>query len=304
MKDDSEQTIVQNPVPRPGRASELRQQGLWQMALARFLRNRLALFGLVLVLALLVMGLFANWIAPQSYDEAHFDEAWQFPSSEHWMGTDAIGRDLWSRIVYGARVSLLVGVFSQMLGVLVGVPLGAIAAMQGRLVDQLIMRLVDVLWSFPRLLLALLIMMLLGSGLGNVLIVLGATSWIPLCRLTRAEVLAQAQREYLVAAQVIGADGQRIFWVHMLPNILGSLVVATTLGIPQAIFVEAGLSFLGLGINPPTPSWGQMVGQSLNYIRYYWHLALFPSLMIGITMLGFAFVGDGLRDALDPRIQL
>jgi ABC-type dipeptide/oligopeptide/nickel transport system permease subunit len=172
------------------------------------------------------------------------------------------------------------------------------------MIDQVIMRVVDVLWSFPRLLLALLVMMALGSGLGNVLLILGITSWIPLCRLTRAEMLAHAEQEYVLSARALGATDWRIFRAHLLPNILGSLVVATTLGIPQAIFTEAGLSFLGLGINPPTPSWGQMVGQSLTYVRYYWHLALFPSVMIGVTMLGFALLGDGLRDALDPHAHL
>ncbi len=278
-------------------------RSLWRLAVSRFLRNRLAIFGLMLVLALLAMGLFANWIAPQEYDKANFDEAWRFPSAEHWMGTDAIGRDFWSRIVYGARVSLLVGAVSQAVGLFLGVLLGGLAAMRGGLVDQLVMRVVDVLWSFPRLLMALLLMMILGSGLSSVLLVLGATSWIPLCRLTRAEILAQVQREYIVTARAIGASEWRIFSKHLVPNILGVLVIATTLGIPQAIFTEAGLSFLGLGINPPTPSWGQMAGQSLTYIRYYWHLALFPSAMIGITMLGFALFGDGLRDALDPHTR-
>ena len=163
------------------------------------------------------------------------------------------------------------------------------------------MRLVDAVWAFPRMLFAIMILTVLGSGFANVLLAISLTGWIPICRLTRAQVLGQRDREYIQAARALGADGARIARTHLLPNIMGPVIVALTLGIPEAIFAEAGLSFLGIGINPPTPSWGQMVGESVSTIRFYWHLALFPALMIGLTMLGFVLLGDGLRDALDPR---
>jgi oligopeptide transport system permease protein len=274
-----------------------------QQAWSRFRANRLALVGAVVVILLVALAVGAPIIAPHPYDQPDFGAAWQFPSPQHLMGTDGIGRDFFSRIVYGARTSLAVGLSAQLIAVTIGVGLGLLAGMRGGRVDFAVMRLVDAAWAFPRMLFAIMLLTVLGSGFGNVLIAIGLTGWIPICRLTRAQLLSQRERDYVLSARALGADERRIALVHMLPNILGPIIVALTLGVPDAIFAEAGLSFLGIGINPPTPSWGQMVGESVSDIRYYWHLALFPAVMIALTMLGFVLLGDGLRDALDPRAR-
>lgn len=267
----------------------------------RFRANRLALLGLAIVIGLVVLAVGAPLIAPYPYDKPDFAAAWQFPSRQHLMGTDGIGRDFFSRIVYGARTSLAIGLSAQAIALTLGLSLGMVAGIRGGKIDFAIMRLVDAVWAFPRMLFAIMILTVLGSGFTNVLLAISLTGWIPICRLARAQVLGQRDREYVQAARALGADGVRIARTHLLPNIMGPVIVALTLGIPEAIFAEAGLSFLGIGINPPTPSWGQMVGESVSTIRFYWYLALFPALMIGLTMLGFVLLGDGLRDALDPR---
>jgi oligopeptide transport system permease protein len=275
----------------------------WGDAFGRFGHNTLAVAGLIIVVVLVFATIFAPLITPESYDSASFGQAWQFPSWSHLMGTDAIGRDFFSRIVYGARVSLIVGFGVQAIAFAIGLPLGLAAGLRGGRVDFFIMRIVDALWSFPRMLFALLILVTLGSGLQNVLLAISLTSWIPVCRLARAQVLSERERDYVQAARAIGSSELRIAAAHLLPNIFPPLIVTLTLGIPEAIFAEAGLSFLGIGVNPPIPSWGQMVGESVSYLNYYWHLALFPAVAFALTMLGFVLVGDGLRDALDPRMR-
>jgi oligopeptide transport system permease protein len=282
--------------------AERKHRTFWRDAISRYFRNMLAILGLFVVGVILFMAVAAPIVTPESYDQAHFSSAWLFPSTSHWMGTDAIGRDFYSRIVYGARISLVVGLSAQAIAFALGLPLGIVAGMRGGAADFVVMRIVDALWAFPRMLIALLIMAVLGSGLMNVLLAIGLTGWIPVCRLARAQILAQREQEYILSARAVGANEVRVAWVHLLPNILAPLIVTLTLGIPQAVFTEAGLSFLGMGVNPPLPSWGQMVGESVSYIRYYWHLALFPAVMIALTMLGFTLAGDGLRDALDPRM--
>jgi oligopeptide transport system permease protein len=267
----------------------------------RFQANRLGTLGLAIVLLLVVFAVGAPIIAPYPYDKPDFAAAWLFPSWQHLMGTDGIGRDFFSRIVYGARTSLAVGLSAQAIALTIGITLGMAAGMRGGRVDFAIMRLVDAVWAFPRMLFAIMLLTVLGSGFGNVLFAIAVTGWIPICRLTRAQLLSQREQDYVVAARALGASENRIARAHLLPNILGPIIVTLTLGVPEAIFAEAGLSFLGIGINPPIPSWGQMVGESVSTIRFYWHLALFPAVMIGLTMLGFVLLGDGLRDALDPR---
>jgi ABC-type dipeptide/oligopeptide/nickel transport system permease subunit len=267
----------------------------------RLRRNPMAVAGAAVVAFLIFLALAAPWITPVPYDRASFGEAYQFPSAAHWLGTDAIGRDFYTRIVYGARVSLTVGFTAQAIALAVGLPLGLAAGVLGGRTDFLIMRAVDTLTAFPQLLFALLIMVVLGPGLGNILLAISVHAWIPICRLTRAQCLREREREYVEAARALGAGEVSVVTRHVLPNILAPIVVAVTLGIPQAIFTEAALSFLGLGVRAPTPSWGQMVGEGVTNIRYYWHLALFPSVMIAVTMAGFTLLGDGVRDVLDPR---
>jgi ABC-type dipeptide/oligopeptide/nickel transport system permease subunit len=255
--------------------------------------------GLVALVGL--QAILAPWITPVPFDRPDFGEAWQFPSAAHWFGTDGVGRDFYTRVVYGSRLSLVVGITAQAMALVVGLPLGLAAGVVGGKIDFIVMRLVDALTALPQLLFALLLMVALGSGLGNILLAIGLHAWIPVCRLLRAESLREREREYAQAAAAQGAGMPRIMVRHVLPNVLAPAIVAVTLGIPQAIFTEAALSFLGLGVQPPAPSWGQMVGEGVNHIRFYWHLALFPAIMIAVTMAGFALLGDGLRDALDPR---
>ena len=282
----------------------LQQRTLWQDAARRFLRNRLAVFGLVIVVFFLFLAIFADLIAPYPYDEIHLDKTFRFPFQDpaYWLGTDEIGRDYLSRLIYGARTSMTVGLAVQVIAFGIGVPLGSIAGLRGGVIDFVTMRVVDIMTAFPGLLLAIMLVAVWGGGMWKVIAILGFTSWVGVTRITRAQLLTLREKEYVEAVRGIGAREGRIVLRHLLPNALSPLLVALSFGIPGAIFGEAGLSFMGIGINDPIASWGKMVGVSSAYIRVYWHLALFPTLLIALTMLGFSFVGDGLRDALDPRL--
>ncbi len=294
-----------------------RERGIYRDAARRFFRNKLSIVGLVLVLILLILAIFADdaiialplgrdpepLIARTSYDAIFFGPTGAFPSAEYWMGTDLNGRDLFSRVIHGARVSLTIGILAQLVAFGIGIPLGALAGWKGGRIDFAIMRVVDVMSALPTLLFAYLIMARLGAGFWNVMLAIAITTWINVCRLTRAQFLTLREKEFIEASRMIGASGWRIIRYHLLPNALAPIIVALTLGIPVAIFAEASLSFLGVGINPPMPSWGQMIGRDgITNMTYYWHLAFFPALMIAITMLGFTLMGDGLRDALDPQM--
>jgi oligopeptide transport system permease protein len=197
----------------------------------------------------------------------------------------------------------LVGFSVQGIAFAIGLPLGALAGLRGGWIDFVITRLLEVMTAFPGFLFAIFLMSILGAGLWNVVLAIGVTSWIEVCRLTRGQLLALREREFVVAARSYGSDDRRIIFRHLLPHALPPLIIMLALGIPSAIFAEAGLSFLGVGINEPIPSWGKMVGQSMGYLRVYWHMGLFPTLVIALAMLGFNFVGDGLRDALDPTMH-
>jgi oligopeptide transport system permease protein len=275
---------------------------LWQDARRSFAKNRLAIIGLVVVGIFIVMAVFANILAPYSYYHSDLAANLQFPSLAHPFGTDPIGRDELSLIIFGARTSLLVGFSVQLIAFGIGLPLGALAGMRGGWFDFVITRLLEVMTAFPGFLFAIFLMSLLGTGMLNVILAIGATSWIEVCRLTRGQFLALREREFVVAARSYGADDWRVILRHLLPHALPSLLIMLALGIPNAIFAEAGLSFLGVGINDPIPSWGKMVSDSLGYIRVYWYMGLFPTLTIALAMLSFNFVGDGLRDALDPTM--
>jgi len=272
-----------------------------QRAVRRFFRQRLAVLGLVITLTFVLAGLFAPLIAPTSYEKADLMVANRFPDRDYPLGTDAIGHDYLSRMIYGLRTSLIVGAAAVLVALVIGVPLGLLAGLRGGFADFLVMRLVEVMTAFPGILFAIFLVSVTGGGLRNVVFVIGVTSWVTLCRLTRAQLLTLREQEYVIAARALGVPERTIALRHLLPNALAPLIVAVTLAIPTAIFTEAGLSFLGIGINEPTPSLGKMVADSAPYIRLYWHLGLFPTLTIALLMLGFTFLGDGLRDALDPR---
>jgi oligopeptide transport system permease protein len=290
--------------PAPVRAqSTLLGDAVW-----RFSRNKLAVGALVIVVIFLLMAIFADLITPQRYDFSALAEANQFPSGKHLFGTDAVGRDFLSRIIYGARVSLTVGFAVQLFALAIGLTLGTLSGAFGGWVDYLVMRLVEVFTALPIWLFALFLIsvwrasdQMTGGGLLNVIVAIGLVSWIQICRLTRAQFLSLREKEYVLAATAMGATRLQIAVRHLLPNAVGPLIVAVTLGVPTAIFTEAGLSFLGFGINDPLPSWGKMISDSLAYVRVYWYLAFFPTLVLALSMLSFSFVGDGLRDALDPR---
>ncbi len=274
---------------------------LWRDAFNRLVSNRLALFGALVILAIGFLAIFAPLIAPQHYASQDYGAITQSPSRDHPMGTDMVGRDMLSRMIYGARVSMLVGLGAQVIVLLIGVPIGAIAGYMSGKTDNLLMRFVDVMYAFPQLLFVILIMSMLGRGLQNIFIAIGITGWVTLARVTRAEFLSLREHDHVLAARSIGAGHWRLVTKHMMPNALSPIIVTITFGIPLAIFTEAALSFIGVGISPPTPSWGGMVGDNQQYLRSYWFLATFPAIAIALVMMAFTFFGDGLRDALDPR---
>jgi oligopeptide transport system permease protein len=280
-----------------------RPTSLWRDAWRRLLRNKLAVAGGVVVILLVVIALAADFLAPYSYTKTNFGRLNEGPTRAYPFGTDQLGRDMLSRMIYGARVSMLVGLGAQVIVVLIGVPIGALAGWVGGRVDTVLTRFIDVMYAFPRLLFVILVMSMLGAGLINIFIAIGLTGWVGIARQTRAQVLALRQKEFVEGARALGARSWRLLVRHVLPNALSPIVVAVTFGIPEAIFTEAALSFIGVGINPPTPSWGQMVGEGQQYLRSAWHLCVVPSIAIAITMLSFTFLGDGVRDALDPRLK-
>jgi oligopeptide transport system permease protein len=287
------------PLPRALRGDKPRT--LWGDALRRLRRNKLALVGFGIICLLIFCALFAPFITSYNYATQNYDHIAETPNEQFWFGTDQLGRDMFSRVIYGAQVSLIVGLMSQLIALVIGVPIGMLAGYFGGKVDMVLMRVVDVTYAFPQLLFVILLMSMLGPGLMNILIALGLTTWVTLSRLVRSEFLKLKTSDFVLAAQAIGVSPLRLMLRHMLPNAFSPIIVAFTFGIPSAIFTEATLSFIGVGISPPTPSWGQMVGENYQYIRSLWHLATFPVLAIALTMFGFSFFGDGLRDALDPR---
>ncbi|HET9949959.1 MAG TPA: ABC transporter permease [Longimicrobiales bacterium] len=277
----------------------------WHLARAAFARNRLAVAGLLVILALYLLALLTPLIAP--YDPAAQGdlvlERFAGPSATHPLGTDQFARDVLSRLLYGTRVSLLIGLLAVGISVTIGTLVGAAAGYLGGLVDSAIMRFVDGVISFPRLVLLITIIALFRPSIFLITAVLGLTLWPDTARMVRGEVLGLREREFVQAAVALGASRTRIVLRHLVPNALAPVIVAATLGIGNTIVLEAGLSFLGLGVQPPTPSWGTMVADGRGVLLEAWWLATFPGLAIVLTVLAFNLVGDGLRDALDPRIR-
>jgi ABC-type dipeptide/oligopeptide/nickel transport system permease subunit len=295
----SKTVVADTSVLRP----ELRERSLWKDALRRFRRNKLSVAALTLVLLLTLMALSAGFFYPNGYDNQVYTETWEFPSAKHPMGTDPFGRDVLGRIMYGARISLAVAIVVNLTALVIGMPLGAAAGWFGGAMDYALMRIVDIMSTFPTLLFAILLMSMLGSGLVNVFIAMSVTGWISIARLVRGQVLSLREQEYTVAARAIGSTDWHIILRHMVPNSLTPIIVSVTLGIPSAIMGEAGLSFLGVGVNAPMPSWGKMLNEYVPYMQTFGYLSLFPALMIAITMYAFTLMGDGLRDALDPSLK-
>ncbi|MGI9252732.1 MAG: ABC transporter permease [Thermomicrobiales bacterium] len=269
-----------------------------QRAIRRFFRQKLAVFGLGITLALVLIALLAPFLGSS---QSNLMDSNQFPSAKYPFGTDQIGKDSLSRVAFGLRTSLLVGFSAVAVACAIGITLGLIAGLKGGAADFIILRIVEVMTAFPGILFAIFLVTILGNGVRNIIIVIGLTSWVTLCRLTRGQLLTLREQEYVQAARSLGAKESQIALRHLLPNALPPLIVAITLAIPAAIFAEAALSYIGIGINEPTASLGKMVADSAAGIRVFWHLALFPTLVIALAMLGFTFIGDGLRDALDPK---
>jgi peptide/nickel transport system permease protein len=266
-------------------------------------RNRLAMAGLYGVILLLLTALLAPWLAPYPPNLPNDQAVLLPPSWQHLLGTDDVGRDLLSRMLYGARVSLEVGLVAAGISTLLGVFFGALAGYYGRWVEALIMRFTDLMLCFPTFFLILAVVALLDPSILNIMIIIGLTSWMGVTRLVRAEFLTLKQREYVLAARSLGAGDMRIITRHLLPNAMAPVLVAATLGVAGAILLESGLSFLGLGVQPPEASWGNILRQSKDNLEIAWWLSVFPGLAILLTVLAYNLLGEGIRDALDPKLR-
>lgn len=268
----------------------------------RFSRNKLSVLGAVTVLLLIIISLFASFIAP--YDPTAIDVRHTLspPSKEHPLGTDELGRDLLSRIIWGSRVSLKVGFIAVGIAITAGIIIGAIAGFYGGLVDTILMRFVDIMLAFPTFFLILAVISILEQSIFTIMVVIGLTNWMDVARLVRAEFLSLKEKDFVSAARAVGASDKRLIFRHILPNALSPVFVAATFGVAGAILIESGLSFLGLGVQPPEPSWGNILTAGKDNIEVAWWLSLYPGLAILITVLSYNLVGEGLRDALDPRL--
>jgi peptide/nickel transport system permease protein len=271
----------------------------WQ----RFLKNKMALAGSIIVVAFFAVSLLAPWIAPYDPGAINLKLVLMPPSAAHLLGTDQLGRDVFSRMIWGAKISLKVGFAATGLAIFIGTILGAIAGYYGRWVDAVIMRFVDIMLCFPTFFLILAVIAFLEPSIWNIMIVIGLTGWMGITRLVRADFTSLRERDFVLAARGIGAGDLRIILIHILPNAMASVLVAATLGVAGAILTESALSFLGIGVQPPTPSWGNILTAGKDNIDIAWWLSLYPGLAILLTVLGYNLLGEGIRDSLDPRLR-
>ena len=284
--------------PRP--STTARSPSSWSDSWRRLRRHRLAIASLAFLIVVVAVAILAPLITTSGYGEIGFAPL-ETPSWHHIMGTDELGRDSWSRVAYGARISLIVGFGSQAIALAIGLPLGAIAGFYGRLSDTILMRATDIMFSLPTILVALLFVTAFGTSVEVLTLAIGFATWPTLARLVRAEVLRTKQLDFIEAAESLGCSRARILRVHVLPHTTGPVIVQTTFGISQAIFTEAFLSFIGLGAQPPAPSWGRLLVDGFQYLRTASHLVIFPGLALFLTILALNTLGDGLRDAFDPE---
>ena len=257
---------------------------------ARFKVNRLAVVGVTIILVMIVLAILGPIISPYTYADQSLIDANQSPSFSHWFGTDTLGRDIYTRVMYGARISLTIGFVAAFINLVIGVTYGGIAGYLGGKVDRIMMGLVDVLYGIPLLLYVILLM-----------VVLGIAYWLNMARIVRSQILKVKNEEYIIAAEAMGIPKYRILLRHILPNCVGPIIITLTLAIPEAIFTEAFLSFIGLGVNAPMASWGVLASEGISSMRSYPFQLIFPAVAISVTMFGFAFLGDGLRNVLDPK---
>lgn len=272
-------------------------QGIFRKALS----NPLALAGFVIIMLVFLLSMLAPFISPYDPNNIDVKAILLEPSMQHWMGTDGLGRDVLSRMLHGGRISLLVGLVAVGISTAIGILLGALAGFYRGWVDTFIMRLVDVMLSIPSFFLILAVIAFLTPSIINIMIVIGLTSWMGVTRLVRAEFLSLSEREFVTASRTLGARNTRLIFTHLLPNSLTPIIVSAVLGVAGAVLMESGLSFLGLGVQAPQASWGNILTDGKEYIQFAWWLSLFPGLAILITVLGYNLLGEGLRDALDPR---
>lgn len=269
----------------------------------RLKRNKMAMFGLIIIIVLFLTAVFADFIAPYSYEDQDLLNMFQTPSKEHIFGTDEFGRDIFSRVVYGSRISLKVGFVAVSISLIIGGIIGALAGYYGGILESVLMRAMDILLAIPQILLAIAIVAALGPSIINLMIAVGISSIPGYARLVRASVLTIREQEFIEAAKASGSSDIRIIFKHILPNSMAPIIVQATIGVAIAILTAAGLSFIGLGIQPPTPEWGSMLSGGRSYIRDFPHMTLFPGIAIMITIFALNLLGDGLRDALDPKLK-
>ena len=279
----------------------MNNSSLWQDAIRRLIQNRAAMIGGITILVLIILAIFAPWIAPYSYSYQNLDIGASPPSAEHLLGTDVLGRDLLSRLLYGARISLLVGFVATGVALVIGVSWGIVAGYFGGRVDSIMMRIVDVLYGLPFIIFIILLMVIFGRNIWLLFAAIGAVEWLTMARIVRAQVIGLKNQEFVQAAQVMGVSNFSMFRRHILPNILGPIAVYATLTIPQVMLLEAFLSFLGLGIQPPMSSWGTLIRYGVESMEEHYWLLIYPGLTFTITLFALNFFGDGLRDVLDPK---
>ncbi len=292
-------TVVTLPTPK-----RVRYAGFWAGAWRRFRRNLLAMYGLVFVTAIVIMAVFADFIVPIGPLEVDFDHGLEPPTALHWMGTDNLGRDMFSRVMYASRPMLMVGILTQVFSMLIGIPLGIIAGYKGGVFNWVISRLIEFFSAIPWYLVVLYLIMLLKPSLENLIIALTITSWVGPCRVVRGLALSVREQDYIEAARALGTPVWRILLNHVLPQATPLLLWSFAVGIPTSVFAEAGLSFLGMGIRPPDPSWGLMLGESGQWWMYRPHMFVFPGLMITLSILAFQGLADGLRTAIDVNVNV
>jgi ABC-type dipeptide/oligopeptide/nickel transport system permease subunit len=280
------------------------QRGPLYFAWRRFASNKVALVGGIVLLILILMAVLAPLITGTGDNEQQFlTQSLAFPSAEHWFGVDDLGRDFFARIVYGARVSLGIGFSAAFCSLIVGLPLGALAGYLGGRFDWFTMRLIELFSVVPPLLAALLLATVTRGGVGSIVLIAALFGWVNVCLLVRAQVKSFREKEFIMAAQALGASPWHIIWRHLIPNSVSPIIVGFVLAIPLAMMLEASLSFLGIGVQPPIPSWGQMINVGMNFMFFYWHMAVFPTLALAVTILSTSLLGDGLRDAFDPTLK-
>ncbi|MDG0970781.1 MAG: ABC transporter permease [Porticoccaceae bacterium] len=281
------------------------QQGtsLWQDAWIKLSKNYLALFGLVIIGLLCVLSVLTPWIAPYGYEEQNLLLGATSPSSEHWLGTDVFGRDMLTRIMYGGRVSLTVGFIATAVALVIGVLWGAVAGYVGGRLDAMMMRIVDIMYALPFMIFIVLLMVVFGRNILLLFIAIGAVEWLTMARIVRGQVMSLRKQEFVEAAHSLGLSQWTIIRRHIIPNTLGPVIVYTTLTIPSVMLLEAFLSFLGLGIQPPQSSWGLLINYGVETMEEYPWLLIFPGVTLSLTLFALNFLGDGLRDALDPRVS-